>query len=629
MQTLRRWYLYVVAFASMEVILWGIIGLARSFFSSQRSESVELLAGGLALILVGAPVFLLHGWLAQRSALRDEDERSSRTRSIFLYGALLATLLPVVQNFLALINRWVLDILSQSTGQAFIGAGQSSSDNLIAILANAAVAAGIFILLRQDWLAKPSGELFAETRRLYRYVWLVYALALSLLGTQQVFHFLFLVGLPDSGVGEVEFANGLSLALTGIPLWVFVRSIVTRSWQDPSEQESLLRRIVIFLLIMAGAIGGLIGSAGLLNGVLFFALRLISGAGPDGPALWGDAGEALAILLPYAAVWFYYQRILRQDLRLPPDLQDAERDNTARFSSPALRRSGLRRTYLYLLALLGLAWTLIGITGFLTMLVTLLAGRAPGLDFATIRGLTETLSAALVGLPVWITAWRLAQLEAAVEGEAGDHARRSLVRRGFIYLALIVGLAGVMVGAGLLFFNLFNAALGNAAEDLLTDVLQSVHVIVLYALVLVYHWLVLRADGRLAQRSLGRQLAQFPVLILAPDNGGSADKGGFSDQLIKALKHYAPAIPVAVHFYSQGVPDEQLSAARAVILPAELLAKPTEAIRLWLQGFDGPRLVIPTPTPGWQWILGGARPLSTLARQAAQSVRQLAEERES
>jgi len=36
--------------------------------------------------------------LAQRSALRDMDERTSLVRVIFLYGTLLATLVPVVHS---------------------------------------------------------------------------------------------------------------------------------------------------------------------------------------------------------------------------------------------------------------------------------------------------------------------------------------------------------------------------------------------------------------------------------------------------------------------------------------------------------------------------------------------------
>jgi len=82
---------------------------------------------------------------------------------------------------------------------------------------------------------------------------------------------------------------------------------------------------------------------------------------------------------------------------------------------------------------------------------------------------------------------------------------------------------------------------------------------------------------------------------------------------------------VAVHPISQGAPDESLSAARIVILPAELVARPGEALRLWLQGFQGYRLVLPTPTKEWIWLGSGSHSLSSLARQAARATRQLAE----
>ena len=84
-------------------------------------------------------------------------------------------------------------------------------------------------------------------------------------------------------------------------------------------------------------------------------------------------------------------------------------------------------------------------------------------------------------------------------------------------------------------------------------------------------------------------------------------------------------MPVAVHAYTLGAPDESLSAARAVILPAELAARPSEALRLWLQGSDGTRLVVPTPAPGWHWVVGSGRPLPSLAKQAARMARHLAE----
>ena len=73
MRTVRRLYFYAVAIISLEVVLWGLIGLVRVIFSSTVTNTVDSLAQGLALILVGVPVFALHWWAAQRSARGDAD----------------------------------------------------------------------------------------------------------------------------------------------------------------------------------------------------------------------------------------------------------------------------------------------------------------------------------------------------------------------------------------------------------------------------------------------------------------------------------------------------------------------------------------------------------------------------
>jgi hypothetical protein len=65
--------------------------------------------------------------------------------------------------------------------------------------------------------------------------------------------------------------------------------------------------------------------------------------------------------------------------------------------------------------------------------------------------------------------------------------------------------------------------------------------------------------------------------------------------------------------------------AKAVIMPGDVAANPPEAIRLWLQGFDGVRLVAPTYSEGWLWTFGSGRSLSKLVQQTAKMVRYLAE----
>ena len=107
MKTIQRIYLYAVSLISMEVVLWGMIGLARSIFSDSSSGGVSQLSQALALILVGVPVFGIHWWAAQRSANQDEEERSSGVRALFLYAVLLGLLIP----YLLLISSLALTLM--------------------------------------------------------------------------------------------------------------------------------------------------------------------------------------------------------------------------------------------------------------------------------------------------------------------------------------------------------------------------------------------------------------------------------------------------------------------------------------------------------------------------------------
>src|SRR3972149_3478394 len=116
MRTIRRLYFYAVAIISLEVVLWGLIGLLRSIFvPAVIGGSATRLAEALALILVGVPVFGLHWWVAQRDARREMDEHASGIRAFFLYAVLLGTLIPIVQNFLSLLNRLLLEAVNLPT----------------------------------------------------------------------------------------------------------------------------------------------------------------------------------------------------------------------------------------------------------------------------------------------------------------------------------------------------------------------------------------------------------------------------------------------------------------------------------------------------------------------------------
>jgi hypothetical protein len=141
MKTIRRLYIYLVTLISLEVVVWALITLARSIFEEGFTIAADSLAGGLAFILVGLPVFFFHWWLAQRDAQQNEDEAYSGVRTFFLYAAWIALVVPVVHGLLSILMRVLALILNLGEIGLAFGSDQSWSDNLIAIVVNAVLAA--------------------------------------------------------------------------------------------------------------------------------------------------------------------------------------------------------------------------------------------------------------------------------------------------------------------------------------------------------------------------------------------------------------------------------------------------------------------------------------------------------
>ena len=237
MQTVRRLYFYAVAIVSLEVVIWGLIGLARTLFNrGDLGQPANQLANSLSLVVVGLPVFLIHWGAAQRDALRDPEERASRIRAVFFYGALGGILVPIVQSSLAIANRLLLLALNLQFSP-LVGRGTTWSDNLVAIAINAGAAVYILSISRKDWAANPAGSSLVEARRLYRYLWVLYGLGIMVFGVQQVLQFIFLSLSNLLGVGGFLLADGLALLLVGVPVWILTWQIVEDALPQPGEQD--------------------------------------------------------------------------------------------------------------------------------------------------------------------------------------------------------------------------------------------------------------------------------------------------------------------------------------------------------------------------------------------------------
>ena len=277
MRTVRRLYFYTIAFVSLEVVLWGLIVLARSLFCGRGNVvcgTASILAQGMALILVGVPVFGFHWGMAVRFARQDTEERASGIRAVFLYAALLGTLIPIVQNVLAWLDRLAVQAVGLAPAQAILGANQSWSDNLIAMGMNGVVAVYFITVVRADWQFIAPKEAFRDIRRIYRHVWLIYSLGLVVVAVQQLLRFILNIFPNSLGFQyRASGAHGIVLALVGLPLWVLTWKTVQKALAEQTERESFLRLGVLYLLSMVGVIT-VLGSGGVVVDVI---LRTVLG----------------------------------------------------------------------------------------------------------------------------------------------------------------------------------------------------------------------------------------------------------------------------------------------------------------------------------------------------------------
>ena len=601
MRTIRRIYFYAVALISMEIVLWGLIILARSIFCPELATCGGLgstLAQGLALVLVGVPVFGFHWLMAQRFARREMDEHTSGIRAAFLYGVLFGTFIPVVQNLLALVNRPVLSGLQMESSRAFVGGGQVWSDNIIAILMNLLVAAYFYYVLRNDWKIIQPKEVFANLRRIYRWVWTLYGLGLLVSGLNQMLRFIL---SNNTGLMSLEYqrywaVNGIVVTLVGAPIWVYAWLTIQKSLVEQAERESFLRLGLLYLLSLTGVVVTL-STGGVLVDHL---LRLVFGDYGTFQEFLPAIDGPLAVSIPFLGIWLYYGRWLGRAMLEAPDV---------------LHRAGMRRLYSYILSAFGLGVTFVGLAMLLSFIVDVVLLNLHG-SIQLLSQLTAALALLIVGLPFWLLTWRPMQAETFASDDAGDHARRSLVRKIYLYLALFAGVIGGMITAVVLLKTILKYLFAEDPSNVARSVLNSIVILLVFVGLGLYHGLMLGRDGRNTSSTLTAKHAAFPVLIFDPGDG-------FGLALLAAVQKATPSLPAALQAVDQPVADS--AKPLAVVLPSDLALDPPASLRKWLEKYTGTRLVVPRPAGKWTLVGQVAR---LPVNQTAQTLRQLAEGQE-
>jgi cytochrome c biogenesis protein CcdA len=600
MRTIRRLYFYLVTFISLEVVIWGAIRLARSAFHTSPDQSqTDLLARGLSLVLAGLPIFLLHWVIVEREAARDIEEQNTKLRGVFLYSIQIATLIPVVQNIIALVSRATISLFGADPLNAIFGANQTWQDNILAVVINLLVSLNFFSILRRNWRAVFEESPLPVIRRLYRYVWVVYGLILVAGGCQLIFNFIFLLpgGLNNAPLDRL--GNGVAVLLAGIPLWFFIWNLIQRSLGSEDENRSILRLAVLYFLSLLGALIGLIAFGAVLAEGLSWALGDPHQVG----GFFTAQSYNLGLAIPTLVIWIYFNKILQQFIH-------GELDE--------LLAMGMRNLYRYILAFGGNIVVYGGLWQLLGSFMELLTGKWAIYRFIA-APLGAGLAGLLIGLPLWLVPWNSIQKEALPLSDLGDHVRRSRIRRAFLYLALFTSVVGSMISAGTALYYLAQSWLGGFPENFGIELVHKAITFVLFLIWLMYYLQVVRKDGNMAQKTLSQRHAIFPVIIFQVGQDSA-----FSDELKHELQHEAPRLPVLVHHIdTQSM--EIVKDSKAAILPADVVLNPPDVFRRWLDEYNGERIIVPLPVKGWTWAGVQQKNLRKMSQKTAQSILHLAE----
>ncbi len=585
MKSIRRLYFYLVAFISVEVVLWGLIGLLRSTVNQTVSSGggAETLARALALILVGVPIFLFHWLWAQRASARDEEEKTASLRAVFLYAILLATLIPIVQNMLSFIDRALIQTTGLRPELAF--SQQTLADNLIAILMNGIVAAYFWKILRSEWNTLQDKESFSDIRRLYRYIWMLYGLLMTVFGAQQILRFLFYI--PGDILGELGrevVVNGTALILIGTPVWALSWRVIQDSLTDPAEGGSTLRLGILYLLALGGVITVITAAWNVTNIILASLL----GGETTFRAFAREVSGPFSIGIPLGVVWAYYRYWLNRHIEGTGD---------------AVKQAGMKRLYYYILSFIGLIVSFVGVASLISFTIDIVTGLGVLMSDTYRSQFASSLSSLFVGLPLWLMNWRPMQAQALAVNEVGNHARRSVLRKFYLYLALFASVIGGMATAVGLVYQLIVAALGGyTGSDFANNLLNLTQLFFLFSIVLIYHLSVLRRDGESAKDALAEKQSGYSVLIV--------DRGdGFAESVRAALGKLGSQMQVTVTTPTSK-PDGNFN---ALVLRGDVAVNASEWIRL----FGGSRIIVQNEAQNLAWAEDAA--------QASQFVRQLAE----
>jgi hypothetical protein len=616
MFTPRRFYIYTVTGVSLQAVTWSAILLLRNLLVVEMDPPTATIAFQVAIILIGLPVFIVHWRWGQRLSLQDEEERGAVLRRIFLYvmlavffGAILFSTFCLMSSVLHAIAH-----LDPPPDYASLSPLGTAIYHLIGIVVLALASYALRRVIVADVAVVPERGATATVRRLFVLAFSVTGLIMSSMGTMLILRWLlFQIGGSEAtsisrGLGPMIEVARLAV---GLPVWILFWRWAQRMFYvgAAEERESALRKFMLYTVVFVSVLTVVTSGTFILESLL---RRLLAITAPGGSG--GDVRVPLSAIVVMGALWAYHASVIRSDTQL---VQEAP------------RQAVLRRLYLYLIAAIGLAAFLVGISGIVSTLIRSLGET--GFSVGLKRQVSWSTAIIIAGLPVWALPWRGAQAASFASGTEGARERSSLVRKIYLYFFLLIATFTMLSSLVYIVFRVLNMVLGAPAPTVL-DLGQPLAFSLIALGVWLYHGSILRDDRQRFIQDQAVQYESFKMVFV--DLEGSGLLAGVLD----ALKRLLPGItPITIEYAAaDGEPDDAAVAAQiqgaglivgpwTIVLPGDDGGKRHENIAAAVISSPAQKILIPNRSEGWEWAGVDRWDREAVVRQTVHAIQQTLE----
>jgi hypothetical protein len=315
--TLRRWYVYGLAYIGFLLLLGGAAGVLQSAWQAIVGPGLSGLLSlpqSAATALVGLGMWLVH-WSVLPQRLPEQarlDDGRAVLRSVYLFLSLAVTIAGALLSASQVLYYAAARLLGVErpggVGGDFL---QAAAGPVSGTLIYAAGWAYQRQAVRHQAAVFREAPRQAGTRRLYTYLVALVALVVLATGVAGLLWTLgdviFNAPAAASGGWRGQIALYATLTIVGLPVWAL-------HWRsrpaETAESQSLARRLYVYLSLI-GAMLTLVGS---LAVALYRFIGLALGT-PFNVEVITDLAHSLAVAIVGAIVAAYHWRVLRADAR--------------------------------------------------------------------------------------------------------------------------------------------------------------------------------------------------------------------------------------------------------------------------------------------------------------------------